>query len=149
MWWLVGCGCVTFSRDRRERECFFGRGYPMLFEDFLDRVDAGIHEWNRATANVIVLLRVDAQRLVNRREQAARVHLLRDHLVPLVVGLAVDRTALNAAARDRRTPRTRRSGRGPGSPLMLGVRPNSERVTIITSSSSPRSFRSSISVDMT
>src|SRR5688572_13943777 len=72
----------------------------------LHGLDAGVDERVPAAADVVVLLRLDAQGRVDRREETPRVHLLRDHLVPLVVRLAVHRAALDAAtAGDSGTPR--------------------------------------------
>ena len=59
---------------------------------------------------------------------------------PFVVGLAVDRAALDAAAGERARSRREAKWSRPRLALIAGVRPNSASVMTSVSSSSPRSF---------
>ena len=74
-----------------------------------------------------------------RRAQGLAPDLAVGNGLALVVSLAVvtEPPWMPAAAREGRAPGGERSGRGPGLPLIVGVRPNSARVTTSVFSSSP------------
>src|SRR4051794_7351694 len=83
--------------------CMIPRSPPSA-HPFLDRLDARGGQRDRAAADVVVLGRVQTQRRVDGREQAAGVNLLGHHRVALRVGLPVHRAALDAGPGDGATP---------------------------------------------
>src|SRR5215831_18116589 len=81
------------------------RRSPLLRQCGLDRLAAFWRQRDRPRADVVVLLRVDADRLEDRRGHVAGADLAVGDRLAVGVSLAVDGAALDAAAGQRARPR--------------------------------------------
>ena len=110
---------------------------------------AVVQNWNWATGEVIKsLIRVDAKHSIDRGQEGVWFQGSSDGMFGFAVRRADDLAALDTSAGEHRADRVApwsRPGIGiPGWPLLsFGVRPNSPITTNSTSSSIPRSSKSS------
>src|SRR5262245_15382807 len=103
----VRASAKTIAFVEKSLTCFSFSGFVAIGtsgQDFLDRLRVRLRQRDRARADIVVLLVVDAEGAVNRCKELRGANLAVGDLVPRGVALAVAGAALDAGAGERRAP---------------------------------------------